>query len=132
MQDATITLEVNENGDGTTMVSNPYTRKILGANNTTYYGANNSFLMRDQIKFFRSFPTANADFNGVAKGSMKTTKDVEVLNKLGETIVAPIIIETKVSTPVGVADADFTDAYETHLALVSSTAGRDNAEDLSI
>lgn len=70
-----------------------------------YIGPDHEMGERDQLQFYRTLPKPAGKFKGVARSSFKFTKDVEVLDNEGNTIVAPYIFEVSQSIPVGVTDA---------------------------
>jgi hypothetical protein len=104
MQPNEITLVVDETNDGETTadVSHVYTRFEDFQNRSLYIGADHALTSRDTLGMYRSFPTPNGNFRGVAKTSFKFTEDVEVDGADGiATITAPMIIEVSCSFPVG-------------------------------
>lgn len=76
---------------------------------STYLFAGATWAMRKEISFLRSAPKPSGSYPGNARGTVKMTWDTEVVNKLGDTIVAPIICTIQYSIPVGAAGATVDD-----------------------
>lgn len=116
-----ITLTVDETNDGATTadVDHVYRRFEENANRTDYiHGSDHQVGSRNQLQFYRTTPTRNGNFKGSRKTTFKFTTDVSVPGVDGETVVAPSIIEVKMSNPVGVTDADLMVQRQKALALL--------------
>lgn len=104
-----ITLSVDETNDGsvTPDVNHTFRRFEESLNRTTYiHSSGHNVGSRNQLQFYRTLPTASGNFRGSRKGAFKFTKDVVVPGSDGTTITVPLIIEVKMSSPVGSSDAD--------------------------
>lgn len=71
---------------------------------STYLFDGATWASRKEISFLRSTPKASGAYPGNARGTFKITWDTEVVDKLGNTIVAPIIATVQYSIPVGASD----------------------------
>lgn len=116
MQSDIITLPVDKT-DTNTYVDVVFARQEVHLNRTVYIGPNHQPDMRETLTLYRSPIKNTSTFKGVMRTSFKFTKDVEVLNPVGETIVSPIIIESSFSVPVGTNSADRLEATQTAGAL---------------
>lgn len=109
MQPNTITLAVNEdNDDGTTpAVDKDYSRYEEYLNRSTYISEDHVLGASDTLKLYRSLPKPSGNFRGVAKTSVKFSKDFEVDGVDSSTsLTAPLIFECSFSIPVGVLTAN--------------------------
>jgi hypothetical protein len=109
MQPNTITLSVNEdNDDGTTaLVDSHFTLFEEFQNRSEYIHTNHTMVMRDKLGFYRTQPKINGNFRGMAKSAVKFTKDHMVPGVDTTTeIIAPSIIEIRISNPVGMTPAE--------------------------
>lgn len=122
MLDNEITLSVDETNDGVTTadVDHVYRRYDESSSTRTTYihSTNHAIGSRSQLQFYRTQPTVNGNFNGSRKASFKFTDDKVVAGSDGTDITAPLIIEVKLSSPVGVSDADLMVARQKALALL--------------
>lgn len=99
-----IELDVNDdNDDGTTPVLNEsFTRwQTNGTTKSIYMHSAHNLSVRDLLTFYVTFPKTNGTFKGMAKSAFKFSKDVTVLNNVGEEIIVPIIGQCNFSLPVG-------------------------------
>lgn len=105
-----ITLAVDEDNDGgtTSAVNHVYRRFREYAGRTTYIHSDaHSATSRNLIDFYASEAKPAGNFCGVRRASVKFTTDYEVVGKDGvSTITVPVIIEVKISAPVGLESAD--------------------------
>lgn len=100
MQENTITLPVDLANDSN-LVNVVFTRFEEQPNRTTYIGSGHSFDNRNTLGLYRTFPTKNGNFRGVAKSAVKFTKDISVAGVNEQPITAPVIIDITFSVPVG-------------------------------
>jgi len=114
MLDATITLPVV----GGNVDVDRYSEE---KDKSTYLFDGATWAKRKEICFLRSVPKASGAYPGNARGTVKLTWDTEVVDKLGNTIIAPIIATVQYSIPVGAADAVIT-AHIKHVAAVLNHA----------
>lgn len=114
MLDATITLPVVGGDVGI----NRYSEE---KDKSTYLFNGATWAKRKEVSFLRSIPKASGAYPGNARGTVKVTWDTEVVDKLGNTIVAPVIATIQYSIPVGAADAVITDHIK-HVAAVLNHA----------
>ena len=109
MQANEITLTVDETNDGVTTadVDHVFSRFEETLNRSVYIGPSHAIASRNTLSLHRSFPTTNGNFRGVQKTSFKFTRDMAVDGVDGvSTLTAPMIVEVKISIPVGVTSAD--------------------------
>lgn len=105
MQANVITLPVDVNNNGTTYTDLVLNRQEEYLHRSLYIAAGHQPDMRDTLGLYRTPPKPTASFKGVQRCSFKFTKDVEVLNPVGETIVSPFIVEVSFSAPIGASEA---------------------------
>lgn len=120
-----LALTVDETNDGATTpnVDHTFRRFEESQNRTTYvHTSGHSVGSRDQLQFYRTMPTSNGNFRGSRKGAVKFTKDVTVVGVDGTNLTVPLIIEVKMSSPVGVTDADLMVMRQKALALLDNDA----------
>lgn len=118
MQPNTVTLDVDVLNNGTTE-EQVYTRYEEAQNRTAYIGTTHVPDARDILTIYRTFPTRSGNFKGVAKSSVKFTKDVEVAGAdSSTTLTSPIILDLSFSVPVGATAADVKVARQRLLALL--------------
>lgn len=99
-----------------------YTRHSEFLNRSIYVSPDHALHARDTMGFYRTEPKPTADFYGVAKSSVKFSKDFTVDTPDGGTTRAPVIFEQSMSVPVG-ADTALVDAYfERMTALIGTDA----------
>lgn len=118
MLDNTITLAVDElNNDST--VDHIYTRIDQFQDRTVYQGPDHSLALRETMSVYRTKPNRSGNFHGVAKTSVKFTKDISVEGVDSTTaITAPMITTISFSFPVGVTDAEVLEERQKVLALL--------------
>jgi len=115
-----ITLNVDYLNDGNT-TAEAYENEDRTGNRSTYAGPNHALDARDQINFYRSYPTKNGNFKGVAKTAFKLTFDHTVTGVDGvASLTAPVICEVSFSVPVGVSAADVLKVRQRALALLDN------------
>lgn len=101
----TITLAVDLVNNGT-LVNQTFTETQTSLDKVVYTSSDHTLVSRDQVALARSWPKRVGVFYGVAKSSVKFTKDVTVAQADGTTAVAPIIMELSASVPVGANASD--------------------------
>lgn len=117
MQPNTINLVVDPLNNGTTETQ-AFERYEEYQNRSSYIGDGHTPDNRNALAMYRTFPTRTGNFKGVAKSSVKFTKDVAVPGVDGvASITAPIIIEVSYSVPVGTTTADLVEARQRAIAL---------------
>lgn len=125
MQANVLTLAVDLLNTGTT-TPEVYERFEEFQNRSTYIGAGHSLEARDTVNLYRTFPTKSGNFKGVAKTSVKFTKDFAVPAVDGvATLASPLIIEVSFSIPVGVAPASIRAARQRAISLLDSDVTMD-------
>lgn len=123
MQPNLINISVDTLNDGTVVVPETYERSDEFQNRSVYSGPDHTLLARDTISLYRSYPTKNGNFNGVAKTAVKLSKDHSVPGVDGvSTLTSPVIIEVSFSIPVGVTEADVVEARQRAIALLDLDA----------
>lgn len=116
MQDATITLPVDKT-DTDTPVNLVFSRQEEYLHRSLYISADHQPDMRETLGIYRSPIKPTSAYKGVMRTSCKYTKDVSVLNPVGETITSPMIAEVSYSVPVGTSEADRLELAQTIGAL---------------
>lgn len=120
MLDNTLVLAVDVLNDGIT-VNKTYTRYTEFQNRSSYIGEGHSVSKRDNLSFYRSFPTKAANFKGTSKTSLKLTEDLEVVGNDGlAQLTAPIIAEVNFSFPVGTTAAQMVVVRQKLIALLDN------------
>lgn len=126
MQPNTLTLSVDATNGGSP-ANETYTRYEEYQNRASYIGAGHLPDNRDTLAIYRTFPTKSGNFKGVAKSSVKFTKDVEVAGvDSSTTITSPIILDCSFSVPVGVSQAELVHARQRLIALLDGDAFMDS------
>lgn len=106
MLDNTITLQVDP-ANNSTVVPEAYTRYDEYQNRSVYTGPNHSLSAKDTMTFYRTSPKRSGNFKGVAKSSIKFTRDRIVEGVDDTTTVNALEIgEVNFSLPVGFTSAD--------------------------
>jgi hypothetical protein len=101
MQPNEITLAVDEANSGST-TDHDFTRIDSFSNRSLYCRDGvHTAAARDQLNFYRTPGKQNGNYRGSEKTSTKFTVDTTVPGVDGSDIVAPMIVETKYSFPVG-------------------------------
>lgn len=101
MQSNTITLDVDPLNNGTVVPEN-FERYEEYLNRSVYIGEGHTPDARNTLAMYRTFPTKSGNFKGVAKSSIKLTKDHVVPGVDGvANLTAPSILEINFSVPVG-------------------------------
>lgn len=102
----TIVLAVDELNNGTP-VNETLSRFEENLNRTVYVGENHTVQTKDLATFYRTAPKPTGNFPGVAKTTVKFSRDLTVTGNDGiSTIAAPAICEVSFSIPVGTSAAD--------------------------
>lgn len=123
MQPNEITLSVDEQNDGVDPVNHVFSRFEQYQNRSTYVGPAHALTSRNTLGFYRTFPKPSGNFKGVAKTSLKFTKDLAVDGVDGvSTITSPIITEVSFSIPVGATAAEILIARQKLISLLDSDA----------
>jgi hypothetical protein len=105
MQPNQLVLPVDPMNNGT-VVPETYERFEEFQNRSVYIGETHVNEARDTVNLYRSFPTKSGNFKGVAKTTVKLSKDVVVAGVDSSTsLTAPAIIEINFSFPVGMTAA---------------------------
>lgn len=102
MQPNVLTFAVDEENDGIDLADHVFTRFEEFQNRAMYISADHTLVAKDTFGMYRTLPKSNGNFKGVAKTSIKFSKDIQVDGLDGVSkITAPIIMEVSVSLPVG-------------------------------
>lgn len=118
MQPNQIILAVDVLNTGVT-TNETYDRFEEFQNRSTYIGATHTPDARDTINMYRSFPSKSGNFKGVAKTSVKLSRDLTVAGADGvSSLTAPIIVEVNFSIPVGATPASVLLARQRAIALL--------------
>lgn len=130
MLDNQITLAVDPLNTGTT-VSKVYRRFDTFQNRSIFIGDGHSSAARNNLSFYRSFPSRVGNFRGVAKTSVKFTEDVTVSGvDSTATLTAPVIVEVNFSFPVGVTTAHVKEMRQRVIALLDQDSIMDNLNNI--
>jgi len=106
MLDTTITLSVDTTNDDTPE-NHVFTRYDEYQNRTVYTGPNNALDSRELMTVYRTAPKPAGNFKGVAKSTVKFSRDVEIEGKDSTTNVGAVELgEVSFSIPVGTSAAD--------------------------
>lgn len=106
MQPNVMIIAVDKLNDGTT-TDESFNRYEEYLNRSVYIGVGHTPDARNTLAMYRTFPTKSGNFKGVAKSSIKLTKDHAVPGVDGvSSLTSPVIIEVNFSVPVGVSAAD--------------------------
>lgn len=120
MQADVITLAVDEDNSGEGTNNHVFNRFEEWQNRSVYIGPNHTLGTRNTIGLYRTFPKASGNFKGVAKPSIKYTKDVLVTGVDGVSqLTAPIIFDLSMSVPVGATSSDLLIAQMVFKALLA-------------
>lgn len=120
MQPDTITLAVDTLNSGST-TDYDFTRFEETLNRTIYAGENHAIDARDQLAIYRTAPRKTGNFKGVAKTSVKFTRDFTVLGVDGlANLTAPLILEVSFSVPVGCTSTQMVEMRQRVIALLDS------------
>lgn len=111
----TVTLALPNSG---TPVNRAFKRIDVLQNRSVYHGPAHTTLLRETLGFYRTPSKKIGNFNGVMKGAVKTTLDIEVQNAIKETIVSPQIGEMSFSIPVGATVANVNQLFDHLDALI--------------
>lgn len=118
MQPNTITLAVDKLNTGAT-TDKDYSRLDVFQNRANYVATTHTLDNRDTVSLYRTFPKQSGNYKGVAKSSIKLTKDISVLGvDQTSSIISPIIIEVSFSVPVGSPVADVLELRQTVLSIL--------------
>lgn len=105
-----------------------YNRSVIETNSVLYIETSVDDGERDEIKLLRNIPTVDAEknFRGNVRTTQRGTKDVSVPNNDGTgNLMAPIVVEVKVTAPVGALQADIDDMVDRQTLLAKSAQGQD-------
>lgn len=118
MQPDVITLAVDVANNGST-INFDFTRFEETINRTIYAGENHAINAKDTLALYRTAPKQSGNFKGVAKTSVKFTKDNVVLGVDGlAQLTSPLIVEVSFSVPVGVTNATVKEMRQRLIALL--------------
>lgn len=121
MQPNEIVLAVDEDNSGSGTTNHTFTRFEENLNRSVYISGDHLLDARDTLALYRTLPKVAGNFRGVAKTSLKFTKDVVVLGVDGvSNITAPIIVEVSMSLPVGATAANALIARQKVVTLVDT------------
>lgn len=102
-------------------VAELYDRYEEQQNRSKYISGSHTPGSRDEIGFYRSFPTRSGNFKGVGKTSVKLTLDVSIPGvDSSTTMMAPVIVECSFSVPVGVQAEDIVHIRQRLIALLDN------------
>lgn len=120
MQPNTLILAVDVLNNGTP-VNSTFTRFEEFQNRSVYVDSIHSMASKSTLSLYRSFPKQSGNFRGVAKSSIKFSRDYNVTGVDGSsTIVSPFISEVSFSIPLGVTDAEILEMRQRIIALLDT------------
>ena len=105
MLDNTITLSVDTTNDDTPE-NQAFNRYDEYQNRSVYTGPSHALDSRDTMTMYRTQPKPSGNFRGVAKSTIKFSRDVNVAGQDGVDVAAVEIGEVSFSLPVGTTSAD--------------------------
>jgi len=73
---------------------------------------------RDKLEFFRTAPKPVASYFGNRKSAIKITRDYSVATPDGGNVITPLILDLKISKPVGVTVAQLIEAAQILLSVL--------------
>lgn len=115
-----ITLSVDALNNGT-LTNQEYLRYTEFQNRSVYIGNGHTVAMKNNLSFYRSFPTKAGNFKGTAKSSIKLSQDIEIPGVDGVAVLtAPMILEVNFSFPVGATLAQMTEYRQRAIALLDT------------
>lgn len=118
MLDNQIILPVDVDNSGTP-VSQEFSRFSEYQNRSVYIGSGHSVSSKNNLSFYRSFPSKTGNFLGTAKSSFKVTEDIQVTGVDSSTVLTvPVIAEVNFSFPVGTLVAKQTEIRQRLLAIL--------------
>jgi hypothetical protein len=87
--------------------SRTFARFDAVSNKSEYRADDHTAALRHKLEFYRTPEKASGNYRGSRKSTVKYTHDVSVPNRDGSgNVVAPIVVTTTYSYPIGVSDAD--------------------------
>lgn len=116
-----ITLAVDTANNGTT-ANETWSRTSYGTNDSLYVGPlNNTGIIRDQLRFTRSYPQKSGNFAGYLVSTVKFVREIEVEGVNITTLEKrPITVELRVVVPAGATTAEVVEARQRMLALMDN------------
>lgn len=107
-----------------------YTADSFGTNAMGYAGPGASVTAKDFLALTRVSPKVSAEFSGVGRTSAKLTRTLTLTG--AKTPTADIIVEVRVSAPVGASSADIDVALNDMASFVGSASFKLQAKNLQI
>lgn len=102
---STLNVNIDKENDGSA-IAVVLTELDRSADRSRYKFPSHSLISRDQVEFMRTFNKKSGNFNGVARASIKLTRDVSVPGvDVTTTITAPQIAQISFNNPVGTTPA---------------------------
>ena len=131
MLDNTLTLAVDEDNDGdTTNVVAVRSEEYL--HRSLYTLPEHTLAKRATLGFYRTPVKASGNDLGVAKSATKITEDLEVLNRVGETVIKPAIANADFSFPVGISAVDAMRLRQRLIAVIDHALAVELTEKLQV
>lgn len=104
--------------NGGTPINANFVRIDVVGNRSLYHGPEHSNIARNTMNFYRTPVKKSGNFLGVMKSAVKFTRDLDVLNAVGDPIVSPEIGEISFSIPVGATEGEVNVLLDHILAMV--------------
>lgn len=102
---STLNVQIDKENDGSA-IAVVLTELDRSADRSRYKFPSHSLISRDQVEFMRTFNKKSGNFNGVARSSVKLTRDVTVPGvDVTTSVTAPQIAQISFSNPVGTTPA---------------------------
>lgn len=102
---STLSVQIDKENDGSA-IAVVLTELDRSADRSRYKFPSHSLISRDQVEFMRTFNKKSGNFNGVARASIKLTRDVTVPGvDVTTSVTAPQIAQISFNNPVGTSPA---------------------------
>lgn len=102
---STLNVQIDKENDGSA-IAVVLTELDRSADRSRYKFPDHSLISRDQVEFMRTFNKKSGNFNGVARASIKLTRDVTVPGvDVTTSVTAPQIAQISFNNPVGTTPA---------------------------
>lgn len=127
-----ITLSVDTLNDGNP-TNRVYTRRDEFQDRTIYKGPSHSFVSRDTLGFYRTYPKPTTTENGVAKSAIKLTQDITVPGRdAGTTYTRPMVADASFNIPVGATAAQTLEFRQRLIAVIDHALAATLVDELEV
>lgn len=120
-QPETITLNVNDSGDGSTFVNHAFTRHSSETGHSVYIGENESYADNtiDRLELYFKPPKPSATYPGNCRPSLKRAKTITFG---AESLLGLVVVRVDMSYPSGMSEADQIKVAEEVSAMCQNTS----------